>query len=101
MLFTPYILNVNNVDNDDKCFTEPAIEKYVFLKIGAAYIQVKNVVYTCREVHILFLPKMNSCRYASRLCLFSGKPIFSGEFLSISETKTHILKNFSSVNACL
>ena len=89
MLFTPYILNVNNVDNDDNCFTEPAIE-----------IQVQNVVYTCKEVQILFLPKMNSCRYASRLCLFffSGKLIFSGEFISISETETHILKNFSSVN---
>ena len=36
MLFTPYILNVNNMDNDDTCFAEPAIEKKVSLKIDAA-----------------------------------------------------------------
>ena len=34
-MFTPYILNVNNVDNYDTCFAEPAIEKWVSIKIGA------------------------------------------------------------------
>ena len=31
---------------------------------------------------------------------FSGKRIFSGEFLSMSELKTRILKNSSSLNGC-
>ena len=29
------------------------------LKIGVTKIEVKNVVYTCQEVPILFLQKMN------------------------------------------
>ena len=61
-------------------------------------MKVKNVVYTCKEVHILFLQKVNSCRMLQYFVYFSGKFIFSAKFLRISETKTRILKNFSSRN---
>ena len=84
MLFTPYAPILNNVGNNDTCFAEPAIEKWVYLKIGAGYIQVKNVVYTCKEVHILFLPKMNGQDEFLQIC-FKILSIFQENlFLAVS-----------------